>query len=152
MRHPVIPTRRFVRPPPCQGVFEAQINRQPLLVSSLLARLTLRPELTGTPDHWIWKIIADGKVGHKRTSIGLFFDHDLRPGDHSLIGQERIKVVYNETPHWQSVIYHSTHFQSGVFTLTEANRSTRQLRGRFSFGISAMDFEVTNGLFDLQYL
>lgn len=150
MRHPVIPTKRFVRPPSCEGTFEAQVNRQPLVVSSLLARLTLRPELAGTPSHWIWKVIADGKVGHKRTIVGLFFDHDLRPGDHNLIGQDRIKIVYNETPHWQSVIYHSAHFQSGAFTLIEANPQTRQLRGRFSFSISAVDFDVTDGLFDVQ--
>jgi hypothetical protein len=150
MRHPVIPTKRFVRPPPCEGRFQAQVNGQPLIISSLIGKLTLRPELAHTPNHWIWKVIADGKVGHKRTSIGLFFDHDLRPGSHNLIGHDRIKVVYNETPHWQSVIYHSAHFQSGVFTLHEADPKTQRLRGEFSFSISAVGFEVTDGVFEVQ--
>ncbi|WP_434677352.1 hypothetical protein J3P77_14670 [Pseudomonas sp. R1-18] len=150
MRHPVIPTKRYVRLPPCEGTFQAQVNGRPLIISSLIGKLTLRPELAHTPNHWIWKVIADGKVGHKRTSIGLFFDHDLRPGSHNLIGHDRIKVVYNETPHWQSVIYHSAHFQSGVFTLHEADPKTQRLRGEFSFSISAVDFEVTDGVFEVQ--
>ena len=150
MRHPIIPVKRFVRPPPCEGTFQAQVNDRPLQVSSLLGKLTLRPELAQAPSHWIWKVIADGKVGHKRTSIGLFFDRDLAPGTYDLIGQDCIKVVYNETPHWQSVIYHSTHFQSGAFTLLEADPETRRLRGRFSFSISAIDFNVSDGAFDVQ--
>lgn len=150
MRHPVIPTRRFVRPAPCQGTFAAMVNHRPLVVSSLLGRLTLRPELAGAADHWIWKVITEGRVGQKRTSIGLFLDRDLKPGSYELVGQDRIKIVYNETPHWQSVIYHSAHFQSGVFTLVEANRETRRIRGQFSFSISAMDFAVTDGSFDVQ--
>lgn len=149
MRHPA-PPKRFVRPPSCEGTFQAQVNDRPLLVSSLVGRLTLRPELAHTPDHWIWKVIAEGKVGTKRTSIGLFFDHDLRPGCHNLIGHDRIKVVYNETPHSQSVIYHSAHFQTGVFTLIEANPRTQRLRGEFCFSISAIDFAVTEGAFDVQ--
>lgn len=150
MRHPVIPTRRVARPAPCPGTFAAVVNHRPLVVSSLLGRLTLRPELAGVADHWIWKVIAEGKVGQKRTSIGLFLDRDLEPGSYELVGQDRIKIVYNETPHWQSVIYHSAHFQSGVFTLLEANRETRRIRGQFSFSISAMGFAVTDGSFDVQ--
>jgi hypothetical protein len=150
MRRPAIPSKRFVRPPPCEGTFQARINGQPLMVSSLLGRLTLRPELARTPDHWIWKVIADGKVGHKRTSIGLFFDRDLEPGTYNLIGHDGIKVVYNETPHWQSVIYHSAHFQSGVFTLIEADPNTGRVRGQFGFSIPAVEFDVTDGLFEVQ--
>ncbi|GFM88971.1 hypothetical protein PSCICO_43700 [Pseudomonas cichorii] len=149
MRHPVIPPKRFVRPPSCEGSFKVSVNKQPLLVSSLLGRLTLRPELSQAPSHWIWKIIADGKVGHKRTSIGLFFDKDLEPGTYDLPGNERIKVVYNESPHWQSVIYHSAHFQAGAFTLIEADPQSQRLQGVFSFSISAVDFEVTDGSFDV---
>ncbi|CAM3106467.1 hypothetical protein BZK31_05880 [Pseudomonas floridensis] len=149
MRHTVTPARRFVRPPSCEGSFEARVNQKPFILSSLLGRLTQRPELTHTPNHWIWKVIADGKVGNKRTSIGLFFDHDLRPGTHNLIGHDRIKVIYNETPHWQSVIYHSGHFQTGVLTLIESNPRTLRLRGHFSFTLSAVAFEVTDGTFDV---
>lgn len=126
------------------------VNHRPLVVSSLLGRLTLRPELAGAADHWIWKVIAEGKVGRKRTSIGLFLDFDLEPGTYALVGQERVRIVYNETPHWQSVIYHSTHFQSGVFTLVEANSETGRIRGQFNFSISAIGFAVTDGSFDVQ--
>ncbi|MFJ4145351.1 hypothetical protein [Pseudomonas sp. NPDC089734] len=149
MRHPAIPPKRFVRPPTCEGHFKVNVNRTPLQVSSLLGRLTLRPELSQTPSHWIWKVIADGKVGHKRTSIGLFFDKDLEPGTYDLIGNERIKVVYNETPHWQSVIYHSAHFQAGLFTLIESDPQKQRLQGLFNFSIPAIDFEVTDGAFEV---
>jgi hypothetical protein len=115
---------------------------------STVAPWRSRPELTHASDRWIWKVIAEGKVGRKRTSIGLFLDLDLEPGTYALVGEERIKIVYSETP--QSVIYHSVHFQSGAFTLFEANRETRRLRGQFSFSISAMDFAVTDGHFDVQ--
>ncbi len=150
MRRTVIPAKRFVRPPSSEGTFAASVNQKPFVLSSLVGRLTKRPELSHAPDHWIWKVIADGKVGRKRTSIGLFFDHDLRLGSHNLIGHNRIKVIYNETPHWQSVIYHSGHFQTGVLTLIEANPHTMRLKGHFSFAISAMAFEVTEGAFDVQ--
>ena len=149
MRHTATPTRRFVRPPSSEGTFDARVNQKPFVLTSLLGRLTQRPELSHAPDHWIWKVIADGKVGNKRTSIGLFFDHDLRPGTHNLIGHDRIKVIYNETPHWQSVIYHSGHFQAGVLKLVEANPRTMRLRGEFSFSMSAVAFEVTEGAFEV---
>lgn len=143
-------SKRFVRPPSCAGSFRAHVNQQPLKVDSLVARLTLRPELSDAPSHWIWKIIAEGKVGPKRTSIGLFFDRDLRPGIHDLVSSELIRVVYNESPHWNSVIYHSEHLQTGRFILIEADLQNQRLRGEFSFGMSAVDFEVTDGTFDVQ--
>lgn len=150
MHPPQIRTRRPASPPSCEGMFQAMINRRPLVVSSLLSRLTLRPELARASDHWIWKVIAEGKVGRKRTSIGLFLDFDLEPGTYALVGQERVRIVYNETQRWRSVVYHSAHFQCSAFTLLEANRETRRLRGQFSFSISAMGFAVTDGLFDVQ--
>jgi hypothetical protein len=59
-------------------------------------------------------------------------------------------VVYNENPHWQSVIYHSAHLQTGRFTLLEADVPGQRIKGLFRFGMSAIDFEVSDGAFDLQ--
>ncbi|GAB7531844.1 hypothetical protein PS3A_42580 [Pseudomonas sp. 3A(2025)] len=130
--------------------FQACVNGQPLQVNSLLGRLLMRPERSQTTDHWVWKIIADGRVGRRRTSIGLFFDRDLQPGTYPLVGNPHIQVVYNESPHWQSVIYYSTHLQSGSLTLLEVDSQRQQVQGHFEFGISAMDFEVSQGHFALR--
>lgn len=144
------PPKRSVQPACCTGKFQAAVNRQPMLVKSLRARLTLRPELSEIPTHWIWKVIADGKVGQKRTSIGLFFDRDLPTGSYNLVANDQIKVVYSENPHWRSVVYHSAHLQTGQFTLIEADVPAQRIKGVFSFGMSAVDFEVSDGKFDLQ--
>ncbi|MCI8209949.1 hypothetical protein AUC61_10430 [Pseudomonas sp. S25] len=131
------------------GEFRATVNHQPLVVRSVLAGSTLRPELGTRPNHWIWKVIADGKVGGKRVSIGLFFDRDLLPGTYDIVGNSRINFVYNRTPHFKSLIYHSAHFQDGHLTLLEVDRCAPRLRGEFSFSISAINFSVTDGAFDL---
>ncbi|MCD5993047.1 hypothetical protein KDX38_04240 [Pseudomonas sp. CDFA 602] len=150
MRPTQSPAKRFTRHPSCEGSFEARVNQKPFVMTSLLGGLAERPELSQVSDHWVWKVIADGKVGNARTSFGLFFDHDLRLGTHNLIGHDRIRVIFNETRAKQSVIYHSGHFQTGVLTLIEANPRTLRLRGEFSFGMSAMAFDVTDGVFDVQ--
>jgi hypothetical protein len=144
------PRQRAVLTDRSAGSFSVVVNEQPMIVTSLLARLTLRPELAEAPRYWIWKVIAEGKVGQKRTSIGLFFDRDLPTGSYDLIANEQIKVVYNENPHWQSVIYHSAHLQTGRFTLLEADVPGQRIKGLFRFGMSAIDFEVSDGAFDLQ--
>jgi hypothetical protein len=133
----------------CTGSFQAQVNQHPLQVTSLLAGLTLRPELSTTPCHWVWKVIAEGKVGRKCASIGLFFDRNLPLGTHDLLANPNIKIIYNQTPNGRNIIYHSGHFQSGQLTLLEADIPNRRLRGRFGFSISALDFAVTEGEFDL---
>ncbi|WP_426142031.1 hypothetical protein [Pseudomonas sp. DWP3-1-2] len=143
-------TQGSITPALCAGNFQAVVNQQPMNVTSLIARLTLRPELAEAPSHWVWKVIAEGKVGQKRTSIGLFFDRDLPIGTHNLVANDQIKVVYNENPHWQSVIYHSAHWQTGQLTLIEVDASRQRIKGQFSFGMSAIDFEVSEGAFDLQ--
>lgn len=131
------------------GEFRALVNHQPLVVTSLLAGSTLRPELQSRPSHWIWKMIAEGKVDRKRVSIGLFFDRDLPPGTYDILGNARISIVYNQTPYFNSLVYHSAHFQAGHLTLQEADHGAPRLRGQFSFSISAINFSVTEGEFDL---
>ena len=110
----------------------------------------LRPELLQVAYHWIWKIVAEGKVGRRRTSIGLFFDRDLAPGTYPLVGHSPVRVVYNEAPHSQGIIYHSAHLQSGTLTLQAVDPRHRRVQGRFDFGISAVDFEVSRGRFTVQ--
>lgn len=133
---------------PCNhDYFQACVNGRSLQVNALLGQLILRPQRSPASDQWVWKIIADGKVGQRRTSIGLFFDRDLQPGTYPLVGNPRINVVYNESPHWQSVIYHSAHLQSGALTLLAVDQQRQQVQGHFDFGISAIDFEVTQGHF-----
>lgn len=147
----LVPTSGQALPTPQAGDhFRAFINGQPLQVSSLTGRLMLRPELSQVADHWIWKIIAEGKVGQRRTSIGLFFDRDLAPGTYPLVGDSPIRVVYNEAPHSKSVIYHSAHLQSGSLTLLAVDPRHGRVQGRFDFGISAVDFEVNRGRFSVQ--
>jgi len=150
MSKPAKPAKRSIPPAHCTGSFEAAVNQRPMVIKSLRARLTLRPELAEAPRHWIWKIIAEGKVGQKRTSIGLFFDRDLPAGTYDLVANEHIKIVYNESPGKRSVVYHSANLQTGRFTLLEADVARQQIRGLFSFGMSAIDFEVSDGVFDLQ--
>ncbi|HEX8592242.1 MAG TPA: hypothetical protein VF682_03005 [Pseudomonas sp.] len=149
MSDSITPRQMSVAPSRCTGSFQVAVNQQPMVVQSLRALLTLRSELTEAPSHWIWKIIAEGKVGQKRTSIGLFFDRDLPIGAYSLVANDRIKVVYNENPHWQSVIYHSGHLQTGQLILLERDVLRQRIKGVFSFGMSATDFEVSDGAFDL---
>ncbi len=141
--------KRRKPPSPCLGTFQAQINQHPFLVTEMSAGLKLRPELSQIPDHWIWRVVADGKVGSKRASIGLFIDYDLTPGTYRLPSHPRIKVVFSQTPHGRSVIYHSAQLQAGRMTLIEADVANLRLRGTFEFSISAMDFAVTGGTFDL---
>lgn len=139
----------LIQPQPCAGSFQAQVTRQPLIVTSVLAQLTMRLELGELPSHWIWKVIAEGKIGQTRTCIGLFIDQGLPLGTYQIPAEPRIKVVYNQTPRWKNIIYHSENFQAGQLTLLEADVASRRLRGEFGFSISAIDFEVSDGAFDL---
>lgn len=139
----------LIQPQPCAGSFQAQVTRQPLIVTSVLAQLTMRLELGELPSHWIWKVIAEGKIGQTRTCIGLFIDQGLPLGTYQIPAEPRIKVVYNQTPRWKNIIYHSEIFQAGQLTLLEADVASRRLRGEFGFSISAIDFEVSDGAFDL---
>lgn len=141
--------KRRKTPSPCTGTFQAQINQHPFLVTSVAAGLKLRPELSQVPDHWIWRVVADGKVGSKRASIGLFIDYDLGPGTYRLPSDPRVKVVFSQTPHGRSVIYHSAQLQAGRITLIEADVANLRLKGTFEFSISAVGFAVTQGAFDL---
>lgn len=134
----------------CTGTFQAQVNQRPLEVISLLAGLALRPELSTIPCHWVWKIIAEGTVARKRVSIGLFFDRNLPLGTYDLLAHPNIKIIYNQTPRGRNIIYHTGHFQSGQLTLLEADIAAQRLRGQFGFSISAMDFAITEGEFDLR--
>jgi len=143
------PPKRMIRPASNPGLFQATVNRQPMVVKSLFGKLTLRPEIEAVPKHWIWKVIAEGKVGRRSTSIGLFFDHDLQPGTYDIIHDERIRIVYNDSPHWDNVIYHSANFQTGTLILSEVDLHGCKLAGQFSFSVSAVDFAVTDGAFDL---
>ena len=143
-----VPKRRKT-PSPCTGLFQAQINQQPFVVTSMTAGLTLRPELAQIPNHWIWRVVAEGRVGSKRASIGLFMDYDLAPGTYRLPVDSRVRVVFSQTPHGRSVIYHSAQFQAGRITLIEADVASLSLKGTFEFGISAVGFAVTGGRFDL---
>ncbi|AHG40279.1 hypothetical protein N018_08465 [Pseudomonas syringae CC1557] len=152
MHTSTLPATSCVPLPLREGSFEAHINKQPLIVSSLQGRLALRSELTHKPDRWVWKVIADGKAGRIRASIGLYLDRDLEPGTHRLPGNDRIKVIYNERSLQRSTLYHSAHFQGGVLTLLEADPCTLRLRGHFSFSLSSINFEVTEGRFDLRCL
>lgn len=149
MHRPTPSLRRLVHPAVHEGRFAASISTQPFRTSSLTGRLTLRSELERAPAQWIWQVIADGKVGNRRTTIGLFLDRDLEPGDHDLIDHEQIKVVYNETLHRKNTVYHSAHFQGGRLVLLEASPCTRRLRGVFSFNMSSINLDVTDGAFDL---
>lgn len=142
--------KRRNAPAPCKGVFEAQVNQHPFLATSITAGMTLRPELSQIPCHWIWRVVADGRVGSKRASIGLFMDYDLAPGSYRLPADPRVRVVFSQTPHGRSVIYHSAQFQAGRITLIEADVASLRLKGRFEFSISAVGFAVTRGTFDLQ--
>ncbi|MBI6818160.1 hypothetical protein [Pseudomonas syringae] len=149
MHRPTPSRQRCVHPVVLEDRFAASINTQPFRTSSLTGRLTLRSELEQAPAHWIWQVIADGKVGSRRTTIGLFLDRDLEPGDHDLIDHEQIKVIYTETLHRKNTVYHSAHFQGGRLVLLEANPCTLRIRGVFSFNISSINLDVTDGAFDL---
>jgi hypothetical protein len=140
---------RFVQPSSTTDSFQAWVNQQPLNVTSLLAASTLRPELGIAPSHWICKVIAEGKVAGKRASIGLFFDRNLLPGTYDILANPQINFVYSQTPHCKSVIYHSAHFQAGHLTLLESDIPGQRLQGQFSFSISAINFAVTDGAFDV---
>ncbi|CZT28343.1 hypothetical protein PCPL58_1887 [Pseudomonas cerasi] len=65
MHRPTPSRQRCVQPATHEGRFAASINSQPFRTSSLTGRLTLRSELEQSP------VIADGKVGKMRTTIGL---------------------------------------------------------------------------------
>lgn len=141
--------KHLINSQPCAGSFQALVTQKPLIVKSVLARLTMRLELGEVPNHWIWKIIAEGKVGQTPTCIGLFIDQGLPLGTYEIPAEPRIQVVYNQTPRWKNIVYHSGNFQSGQLTLLEADVASRRLRGEFGFSISAIGFEVSEGAFDL---
>lgn len=130
-------------------LFRVCVNGTPVRIDALLGCLTLRPELSQPSAHWIWKIIAKGRAGRKRVSIGLYLDHDLQPGLHPLVGNPKIQVIYNDTPNARNLIYHSEHLQSGTLNLQSVDREHRHLKGEFEFGICALGFRVSGGRFDL---
>ncbi|POR69264.1 hypothetical protein [Pseudomonas syringae] len=149
MHRPPPSPQRCVHTAVHEGRFAASINTQPFKTSSLTGRLTLRSELERAPAQWIWQVIADGKVGNRRATLGLFLDRDLDPGDHDLIDHEQIKVIYNETLHRKNTVYHSAHFQGGRLVLLEGSPCTLRIRGLFSFNMSSINLDVTDGAFDL---
>lgn len=149
MHRPPLSPLRCVHTAVHEGRFAASINTQPFKTSSLTGRLTLRSELERAPAQWIWQVIADGKVGNRRATLGLFLDRDLEPGDHDLIDHEQIKVIYNETLHRKNTVYHSAHFQGGRLVLLEGSPCTLRIRGLFSFNMSSINLDVTDGAFDL---
>lgn len=130
-------------------LFRVCVNGTPVHLDALLGCLTLRTELSQPSDHWIWKIIAKGRAGRMRVSIGLYLDHDLQPGRHTLVDNPKIQVVYNDTPNARNRIYHSQHLQSGTLNLMHVDREHRHLQGEFEFGISALGFRVSGGRFNL---
>lgn len=146
-----MPGHSLATPHPDLGSFQAKVDQHTFNVTSVLTRLTLRPELSKTPNQWVWKIIAEGKVNRLRTSIGLFFDQDLPPGHYNILGNPLVSFVCTQASRSKSVIYHSGHLQAGYLTLLEADINTRRLRGEFGFSISAVDFAVTDGAFDVLY-
>lgn len=148
---PELSTRLPFNTPPAiePQLFRVCVNGTPVCIDALLGCLTLRPELSQPAAHWIWKIVAKGRAGRRRVSIGLYLDHDLQPGTHALVNNPKIQVVYNDTPNARNLIYHSQHLQSGTLTLFEVDREHRHLRGEFEFGISALGFRVSGGRFDL---
>lgn len=132
------------------GNFRALINDKPFTTTRLQGILCLRSELVGARTQKIWKIHATGKVAHRRTVFGFFIDQSLRPGTYDLVRNERLTAVYHLTPRQQALVYHSRDFQEGCVTLLECNTRTGRLRGRFEFSMSAIDFTVSRGEFDLR--
>lgn len=133
-----------------QGHFHALINNKPFTTTDLQGLLCLRSELVGQRTCRIWKIHATGKVAHRRTVFGFFIDQSLEPGTYDLVRNERLTAVYHLTPKQQAQVYHSRDFQHGSVTLIECNAETGRLRGTFEFSMSAIDFTVSHGEFDLR--
>lgn len=134
---------------PGSGRFSAMINDKPFLTTSLTGLSCLRPELVGARTCRIWKINVVGQVARHRTMLGLFIDQTLQPGTYDLVCDDRVSAVYHLTPPQLSQVYHSQNFQSGSVTLLECNAETGRLRGTFEFGMSAINFKVSAGEFDL---
>lgn len=129
--------------------FSALVNNKPFTLSLLQGLSCLRSELVGVRTHKIWKIHATGKVAHRRTVFGFFIDQSLQPGTYDLVRNERLTAVYHLTPRQQAQVYNSRDFQQGSLTLLECNPETGRLRGTFEFSMSAIDFTVSQGEFDL---
>lgn len=133
-----------------QGYFRALINDKPFTTTHLQGHLCLRSELTGERTCKIWKVHATGKVAWRRTVFGFFIDQSLEPGTYDLVRNERLTAVYHLMPRQQAQVYHSRDFQHGSVTLHECDAHTGRLRGAFEFSMSAIDFIVSQGEFDLR--
>lgn len=132
--------------------FQALINGKPFLAASVTGWSCWRSELQQKPTCRIWKILATGHVARHGTSLGLFIDQTLEPGTYDLVDNPRISIVYHRTPRQFARVYHSRHLQTGRLTLLECNFETRCLRGTFEFGMSSVNFDVTHGTFNLQWI
>lgn len=136
-------------PAQAQGHLHALVNGKPFITQTLSGLACLRPELSGARELRIWKIHAIGKVAHRRTMLGFFIDQALQPGTYDLVGNERLTAIYHLTPKQVARVYHSCDFQVGSVTLLECNVETGRLRGTFEFAISAIEFTVSAGEFEL---
>lgn len=135
--------------PVADNRLSATINGKIFIPSDLTALACLRSELAGARTQKIWKLHAVGKVGHRRTVLGLFIDQSLGPGTYDLVRDERLSVVYHVTPRQFHQIFHAHDFQSGTVTLLECSVETGHLRGTFEINMPAADLEVTDGSFDV---
>jgi hypothetical protein len=147
MKHPSNNTAQTAQFPHRQ--FSAQVNGKRFVATHVTGLSCLRAELVGARKQKIWKINAVGQVGKRRTMFGLFIAQTLQPGLHSLVRNDEVSAVYHVTPRQFLQVYHSRDFQSGSVTLLECNAKTGRLRGTFEFGMSAIDFSVLDGEFDL---
>ncbi len=129
--------------------FSAVVCGKPFVTTALSGLLCLRPELMGVRNRSIWKIHAAGHVARRRTILGLFIDQTLEPGTYDLVRNDRLTAVYHLTPPKVAQVYHSRDFQHGSVTLLECNVETGRLRGTFEFAMSAINFKVCEGEFDL---
>jgi len=131
--------------------FAARVGTKPFNPRSVIALLTVRPELAIVRHRWIWKLIAEGTVAKKKTSLAFYISSDLTPGTYDIITNDRITVVYHDSPYSANTVYHSSNFQEGSFTLVEADPQIQRLQGHFSFSMSAINFQVTEGVFDVTW-
>jgi len=143
---------------PCSNVpcaaesFQALVNDKPFCAGRVAGWSCWRSELQHKPTRRIWKILAIGQVARHGTSLGLYLDQTLEPGTYDLVDNPRISIVYHMTPRQFARVYHSKYFQTGHLTLLECNADTRRLRGTFEFGMSSIDFRVSQGAFNLQWI
>ncbi len=129
--------------------FSATVDGKPFVTTRLSGVMCLRPELAGARSQRIWKIHASGQVGRRRTILGFFIDQTLAPGTYDLVRNERLTAIYHLIARQTVPVYHSRDFQQGSVTLLECNVETGRLRGIFEFSMSAINFSVSDGEFDL---